>query len=361
MKEAHTGGAMDRSLDTTRLVDMEEIVARQEGDPVHLRQTAGPGAGRVFRVLPLQRAVIGRSDSSTICIDEGDVSRRHALIEHQEGEPRLIDLASTNGTFVNDQRIDDVVLNSGDVIQVGTAVLEVSVGRIGQRPPLSPDEDDSMVRRRVAGLREKLRDAPSGSGAVTVQQTILSGSLEGVGLASLLQVLDVNRNTGSLLLHLEAGVGRLHLRKGRVDDAVFGTARGMKALTRLLGCTGGRFELLAPGIEPDRPTIEGPLDALLLTAMTEVDELAQYRGGLPPNDAPLVFNPNRFFVLSRMPPDLFDVLAAIARHRTVSEVIDECHLSDLVICRHLLMLLSEGIVTVKADAEDRQDPHQSQA
>jgi pSer/pThr/pTyr-binding forkhead associated (FHA) protein len=347
---------MNRSLDSTRLVDMDEIVARGEGEPVHLVQTAGPGAERTFRVLPLQRAVIGRSDTSTICVDDGDVSRRHALIEHQDGEPRLIDLASTNGTFVNGQRNDEMELASGDLIQIGTAVFEVSVGRSAEPQPSPPAEDDSKVRQQMESLHEKLRDAPSGSGVVVVQETILSGALEGVGLTSLLQILEANRNTGTLLLHLEPGVGRLHLHKGRVDDATFGTTRGMKALTRLLGCTGGHFELLAPGIEPERPTIEGPLDALLLTAMTEVDEFAQYRGELPPDDAVLVFNPNRFFILSRMPPDLFDVLAAIARHRSVGQVIDECHLSDLIICRYLLMLLSEGIVTVEA-----QEPKDSES
>ncbi len=347
---------MDQSLDPTQLVDMDEVVARQEGEPVHLVQTAGPGAERTFRVLPLQRAVIGRSDTSTICIDDGDVSRRHALVEHQVGEPRLIDLASTNGTFVNGQRIDDVALATGDRVQVGTAVFDVTVGSMAEPQPAPPIDDDSKVRKQVASMREKLRGAPSGSGAVVVQQTILSGSLEGVGLASLLQILEVNRNTGSLLLDLEPGLGRLHLYKGRVDDAIFGATRGMKALTRLLGCAGGRFELLAPGFDPDRPTIEGPLDALLLTAMTEIDEFAQYRGELPSDDAMLVFNPNRFFVLSRMPPDLFDVLAAIARHRSVRNVIDECHLSDLVICRHLLMLLSEGIVSVEGGDDAPRGP-----
>ncbi len=350
---------MDQSLDPTRLVDMDGIVARQEGEPVQLVQTAGPGAERTFRVLPLQRVVIGRSDTSTICLDEGDVSRRHALVEHQDGEPHLIDLASTNGTFVNGERIDAVALATGDRIQIGSSVFEVTVGRSAEPQAPPKKDEDSKVRKQVASIQAKLQGAPSGSGAVLVQQTVLAGSLEGVGLASLLQILEANRNSGSLLLHLEAGVGRLHLNHGRVDDATFGAARGMKAFTRLLACTGGHFELLAPGIDPDRPTIEGPLDALLLTAMTEIDEFAEYRSGLPADDALLVFNPSRYFVLSRMPPDLFDVLATIARHRSVRSVIDECQLSDLVVCRNLLMLLSEGIVTVEGAEEAPKEPDTS--
>ena len=74
----------------------------------------------------------------------------------------------------------------------------------------------------------------------------------------------------------------------------------------------------------------------------------------------LVPGPTRFRWASHRfrvgPGTAFDVLASIARHRTVGRVIDECHLSDLAVCRHLLMLLSEEIVTAEVAEEDLPEP-----
>jgi len=75
-----------------------------------------------------------------------------------------------------------------------------------------------------------------------------------------------------------------------------------------------------------------------------------YREELPEDGTELVFSPNRTLYLDRVPPDLFEVLAAISRHRTVGAVIEECGLTDLTICRTLLMLVKEKIVVVAESA-----------
>lgn len=88
-----------------------------------LRQ--GPVPGKLFELVK-DVATIGRDVSNDIVINDAEVSRSHARLTSQAGGYLLEDLASTNGTFVNGQRlIGPKVLNPGDVIGLGeTVVLE---------------------------------------------------------------------------------------------------------------------------------------------------------------------------------------------------------------------------------------------
>jgi VWFA-related protein len=63
---------------------------------------------------------IGRSQDSDLMIDHNTVSRQHAVIKLEEGEFRLYDMGSTNGTFVGDERIrEPVALQDGSVVTFG--------------------------------------------------------------------------------------------------------------------------------------------------------------------------------------------------------------------------------------------------
>ncbi|MGC9467550.1 MAG: FHA domain-containing protein [Anaerolineae bacterium] len=74
----------------------------------------------MHRLAQHARILIGRDPASQITLDHPTVSRRHAEIVRQEGGHAIRDLGSVNGTFVNGQRVLDVVrLQEGDVIQLG--------------------------------------------------------------------------------------------------------------------------------------------------------------------------------------------------------------------------------------------------
>jgi hypothetical protein len=76
---------------------------------------------------PISRAVttIGRGTDVDLQVDDPGVSRRHAEIRTAAGghSYSVIDLASTNGTFVGSERVGERVLNDGDEIRVGGTVL----------------------------------------------------------------------------------------------------------------------------------------------------------------------------------------------------------------------------------------------
>lgn len=76
--------------------------------------------------------VIGRDESADFRVDSGRVSRRHVAVEQAEEAYRLRDLGSTNGTYVNGERISEVNLSDGDVILVADVELTFFSGRSGR-------------------------------------------------------------------------------------------------------------------------------------------------------------------------------------------------------------------------------------
>ena len=84
---------------------------------------AGPEMGRRID-LTRDEVSIGRSDQCTVCVNSDLVSRRHATINCVLGHYIVVDLKSTNGTFVNDQRVERAELRDGDLLRTGKTVLK---------------------------------------------------------------------------------------------------------------------------------------------------------------------------------------------------------------------------------------------
>lgn len=72
---------------------------------------------------------VGRDADCDVLIDNAGVSRAHAEIERTEGGVVVRDKGSSNGTWVNDDRIEsDHVLGDGDLVRIGKFSIAVSVG-----------------------------------------------------------------------------------------------------------------------------------------------------------------------------------------------------------------------------------------
>lgn len=95
---------------------------------VNLRVLSGPYKGRVFQFNQPDTFLIGRTNDSHLCLpDDRFFSRHHCMLEISPPYCRLIDLGSTNGTFVNGRRVTEAYLKEGDQIQAGATVLLVEV------------------------------------------------------------------------------------------------------------------------------------------------------------------------------------------------------------------------------------------
>lgn len=85
----------------------------------------GPHRGTKLKTQK-ENLIIGRVNSDIALKDDKDVSRKHAVIELLAGDQLFIrDLASTNGTFVNEARIANSKLKDGDEIRIGNSVLKI--------------------------------------------------------------------------------------------------------------------------------------------------------------------------------------------------------------------------------------------
>lgn len=89
-----------------------------------------PEAGAVvFRVMPGSIKTLGRAARADFVLDVPLVSRFHCRFTgSHEGGLLLEDLGSTNGTFVNDKRVERVTVTQGDRVRVGRVEFVVERG-----------------------------------------------------------------------------------------------------------------------------------------------------------------------------------------------------------------------------------------
>jgi putative serine protease PepD len=101
---------------------------------MELRITSGADAGKTVQVQG-NEFTIGREAGADLVIADGKASRRHAALRVlPDGRATLYDLGSSNGTFVNGQRVQSVLLAGGEQIQIGDTVLVPSGGAAAGAP-----------------------------------------------------------------------------------------------------------------------------------------------------------------------------------------------------------------------------------
>jgi hypothetical protein len=101
----------------------EDEAAARDRSAYILRMLGGVASESEFRINGAAR--VGRSPESDVHLPDPSVSRNHALVDVQNGSLVVHDGGSTNGTYVNGERIDSAVLKTGDVVAFGKAELRV--------------------------------------------------------------------------------------------------------------------------------------------------------------------------------------------------------------------------------------------
>ncbi len=120
-------GELEADLEEEIHIAPEEL----EGGRGVLIVKRGPNAGSKF-FLDADKTGIGRHPESDIFLDDITVSRRHAEIRRSDSGFSLHDVGSLNGTYVNRDRIDDVLLQGGDEVQIGKFRLVFFAGGPGE-------------------------------------------------------------------------------------------------------------------------------------------------------------------------------------------------------------------------------------
>ena len=78
-----------------------------------------------FRLKPGAVKTVGRAPRADFILDVALVSRLHCRLTAGDDQIEVVDLESTNGTFVNDKRIDKAKLASGDRLKIGRVEMTV--------------------------------------------------------------------------------------------------------------------------------------------------------------------------------------------------------------------------------------------
>ena len=116
------------SLDETKAVspqDLGRVAAPKAAlGVVHSADKEQPGQ-RIG--LAEEDVTLGRDAASTVVVASDQASRRHARIFVSGGAHVLVDLDSTNGTFLNSKLVKEQTLRHGDVIRIASMVLKYAV------------------------------------------------------------------------------------------------------------------------------------------------------------------------------------------------------------------------------------------
>jgi diguanylate cyclase (GGDEF)-like protein len=117
----------EKVLETWLTLPKPPSAGSREACLVHIYPT-GTTMGRRYP-LGVDPLLMGRGDESDIRVPDNSVSRRHARVEPSTDGYYIVDVQSTNGTFVNDKQIDRPVrLGDGDFLRVGNCIYKFLSG-----------------------------------------------------------------------------------------------------------------------------------------------------------------------------------------------------------------------------------------
>lgn len=299
-----------------------------------LRFISGKYQGGEFPIRMNREIIIGRSSDLDMVLVEDMVSRRHAKITSSEADVFIQDLGSTNGTFVNGEKVSRSRLSEGDRILVGTSIMKV-VG--ADERSFIHTEAEARRRLEAGAQRQSTAGRP------------MSGVIEEIPLPDLLQLLSTSRKSGVLTIASTAGIGKIYLRKGQIYFAAINdnfAIKPQKAIYRMLTWSTGTFEL-EPSVEMKvMEEVQESTEALLMEGVRLLDEFRQVESSVPPVDAALAVPTPLAGRLRDLSPLELDVFQLVLDHGQVQSVLDHYQGSDLEAAQTLIGLMRREFIVV---------------
>ena len=107
-----------QNLESGVSLEEQEVIAALPSGSALLIVRKGPNAGARF-LLDQDSTIAGRHPEADIFLDDVTVSRRHAEFVRHGTAFEVKDMGSLNGTYVNQERVEEILLQNGDELQVG--------------------------------------------------------------------------------------------------------------------------------------------------------------------------------------------------------------------------------------------------
>ncbi len=259
-----------------------------------LRFISGKYQGGEFPIVPEKQIIVGRSSDLDMVLVEDMVSRKHARIAMQGDQIWIEDLGSTNGTFVNGEKIKRARLKEGDRVLIGTSILKVIAGE-GSR-------DSTDAKRELESVAAQRR---------TSQARTMSGSIEEVPLPDLLQLFGTSKKNGILVIRTDDDVGKIYLRKGAIYFASINDLDDvppMKSIFRMLTWQKGIFDLEPPDERTFPNEMDLSVQEVLMEGLRQLDEFNEMRAELPDLNTRLLLTTPMIPPLRELKPEELDVL-----------------------------------------------------
>ncbi len=299
-----------------------------------LRFISGKYQGGEYPLGEGQEIVIGRSSELDMVLVEEMVSRKHARIALTDGVITIEDLGSTNGTFVNGEKVDHGTLKEGDRVLIGTNILKVM--------GIAQDGDQKLDLKAVAAGRVTARQRMSRVGD---EPSRMSGNLEEIPLPDLLQLFGTSKKNGVLVLRTETREGRIYLAEGRVRFATIDAMEGvppLKAVYRMLDWHEGVFALDPPDSREFENSVDSSAQEILMEGIRQQDEFNALRGRMPALDTRLVLKLPLEPKLHELTPTELDLVQAVINSPSLEVLFDAVQGTDLETGQALLSLMQRG-------------------
>ncbi|MCL2448046.1 MAG: DUF4388 domain-containing protein [Polyangiaceae bacterium] len=304
---------------------------RSEGAFV-LRFISGKYQGGEFPIGADKPIHIGRSSDLDMVLVEDMVSRKHARIGMQGDQIWIEDLGSTNGTFVNGEKIKRARLKEGDRVLIGTSILKVI--------PSDAPRDGLDAKRDLENVAQARR---------TSQQRTMSGSIEEVPLPDLLQLFGTSKKSGVLVVRTDDDVGRIYLKKGNIAYAVIDDlddVQPTKSLYRMLTWQKGLFDLDPPEDREFSAEMDATVQEILMDGMRQMDEFNRIREELPALSARISLPSPLIPPLRDLAPAELDVLQLAHNYGTFETVLNKSLATDLETAEIVLKLIKASYLRV---------------
>jgi DNA-binding NtrC family response regulator len=122
----------DRSGELPTERSAHPILADAESYAITVIQGPDTGATSMISPSAAGRIIVGTSPICTLRLTDREVSRRHFALRAEEKALVIMDLGSTNGTFVNGVSVREAVLRGGETIKIGSTAVSVSSGSLSK-------------------------------------------------------------------------------------------------------------------------------------------------------------------------------------------------------------------------------------
>lgn len=299
-----------------------------------LRFISGKYQGGEFPLPDSKEIVVGRSSELDMVLVEDMVSRRHAKISVVGDQIFIQDLGSTNGTFVNGEKVKRTRLQEGDRILIGTSIIKlVAADSASSAPEGSPSNlEDLAASRRTSQVRT------------------MSGSIAEIPLPDLMQLFGASKKSGVLVIRTEHDTGKVFFDTGAVVYATINDNYDIapqKSLFRILTWNDGTFDMDPPEEREFLEPISMSTEGILMEAMRQIDELRRIGPELPPRNANIALSMPMISQLRELQPEELDVLQLAYNYGHVETIMNKSTASDLDTGQSLVKLLKEGYIRIE--------------